>query len=145
MTISERLAARPPREASARMGDLATLPVFLKLGGKVALVAGGSGGTAWKAELLAAAGAHVNLVWEEPDHEALKLAQEWPDRVTLHRPHAPAGRLQGVAVAIGALEDEAEGAAFAAAARARACPSTWSTGPPSATSSSAPSSTVRRS
>ncbi len=122
MTISERLAARPPREASARMGDLATLPVFLKLGGKVALVAGGSGGTAWKAELLAAAGAHVNLVWEEPDHEALKLAQEWPDRVTLHRRTLRPADFKGVAVAIGALEDEAEGAAFAAAARARGVP-----------------------
>ncbi|MGL5117008.1 MAG: siroheme synthase, partial [Beijerinckiaceae bacterium] len=58
---------RPPRETSARMGDLATLPVFFKLKDKIALVAGGSAGTAWKAELLAAAGAKVRLVWAEPD------------------------------------------------------------------------------
>jgi uroporphyrin-III C-methyltransferase/precorrin-2 dehydrogenase/sirohydrochlorin ferrochelatase len=101
------------------MGDLATLPVFFKLAGKTALVAGGSGGTAWKAELLAAAGAEVRLVWETPDGETIKLAAEWPDRVTLVPRALEPADFAGAAIAIGALEDEAEGAAFAA--RARAC------------------------
>ncbi len=113
---------RPPRETGARMGDLATLPVFLKLGGKTALVAGGSAGTAWKAELLAAAGAQVRLVWHEPDSEAVRLAADWPDRVTLLARALEPGDFDGAAIAIGALEDEAEGAAFAAAARARGIP-----------------------
>ena len=88
------------------MGDLATLPVFLKLGGKAALIAGGSGGTAWKAELLAAAGAQVHLVWAEPDHETIKLAEEWPHRVTLLRREVVPADFEGVAVAIGALDDD---------------------------------------
>jgi uroporphyrin-III C-methyltransferase / precorrin-2 dehydrogenase / sirohydrochlorin ferrochelatase len=104
------------------MGDLATLPVFLKLRGKLALVAGGSGGTAWKAELLAAAGAQVRLVWAEPDAETIKLAAEWPDRVTLITRGLEDADFHEVAIAIGALEDDAEGAHFAATARAKGIP-----------------------
>jgi uroporphyrin-III C-methyltransferase / precorrin-2 dehydrogenase / sirohydrochlorin ferrochelatase len=113
---------RRPRETTARMGDLATLPVFLKLRGKSALVAGGSAGTAWKAELLAAAGAHVRLVWDQPDAEAIKLAAEWAERVTLIRRPLQDSDFDGTAVAIGALEDDAEGAHFAAMARAKGIP-----------------------
>jgi uroporphyrin-III C-methyltransferase / precorrin-2 dehydrogenase / sirohydrochlorin ferrochelatase len=113
---------RPPRETTARMGDLATLPVFLKLKGKPALVAGGSGGTAWKAELLAAAGAQVRLVWAEPDAEALKLAAEWPERVTLIARALEDSDFEGCAIAIGALEDDAEGAHFATTARSKGIP-----------------------
>ncbi len=114
--------ARPPRETIARMGDLATLPVFLKLRGKTALVAGGSAGTAWKAELLAAAGAQVRLVWAEPDGESIKLAAAWPDRVTLVQRALTDSDFDDVAVAIGAVEDDGEGAYFAAIARARGIP-----------------------
>jgi uroporphyrin-III C-methyltransferase/precorrin-2 dehydrogenase/sirohydrochlorin ferrochelatase len=117
-----RTNARKPRETAARMGDLATLPVFLKLRGKLALVAGGSGGTAWKAELLAAAGAHVRLVWDEPDHETTALAADWPDQITLHRRPLDEADFADAAVAIGALEDDADGARFAAMARARGVP-----------------------
>jgi uroporphyrin-III C-methyltransferase / precorrin-2 dehydrogenase / sirohydrochlorin ferrochelatase len=98
------------------------LPVFLKLKGKTALVAGGSAGTAWKAELLAAAGALVRLVWDEPDSETLKLAAEWPERIMLIPRHLEPSDFEGAAIAIGALEDDAEGADFAAAARARGIP-----------------------
>ncbi len=108
---------RSPRDTAARMGDLATLPVFLKLKGKHALVAGGSAGTAWKAELLAAAGARVRLVWDHPDAEATRLAEEWPDRVTLHARALEDADFDGAAIAIGALEDDHEAALFAATAR----------------------------
>lgn len=120
MNASQRI--RPPRETTARMGDLATLPVFLKLHGKLVLVAGGSAGTAWKAELIAAAGARIRLVWAEPDGEAVKLAADWPARVTLIRRELEDADFDGAAIAIGALEDEHEGAAFAATARARGIP-----------------------
>jgi uroporphyrin-III C-methyltransferase / precorrin-2 dehydrogenase / sirohydrochlorin ferrochelatase len=113
---------KQPREVSARMGDLATLPVFLKLKGKPVLVAGGSAGTAWKAELLAAAGAEVQLVWAEPDAEAVRLAAEWPDRVTLIRRALQDSDFDGVAVAIGAMEKDADGAAFSARARGKGIP-----------------------
>lgn len=52
-----RNEGRRPR----RTDDLATLPVFFKLQGKRAIVAGGSDAAAWKAELLAAAGADVHV------------------------------------------------------------------------------------
>jgi uroporphyrin-III C-methyltransferase / precorrin-2 dehydrogenase / sirohydrochlorin ferrochelatase len=104
------------------MGDLATLPAFLKLKGKPALVAGGSAGTAWKAELLAAAGADVRLVWADPDCEAVQLAAEWPDRVTLIRRPLLDSDFDGIAVAIGAMEEDADGAAFALTARSKGIP-----------------------
>lgn len=113
---------RSPRETTARMGDLATLPVFLKLQGKIALVAGGSGGTAWKAELLAAAGARVRLIWAEPDGETVKLAADWPERVTLIQRELEDADFDGAAIAIGALEGEHECAAFAATARSHGIP-----------------------
>ena len=57
-----RIASRRPAEAPPpRMGELAKLPVFLDLAGKKAVVAGSSAAAAWKAELLAAAGAHVEV------------------------------------------------------------------------------------
>jgi uroporphyrin-III C-methyltransferase / precorrin-2 dehydrogenase / sirohydrochlorin ferrochelatase len=108
---------RSPRDLTARMGDLATLPVFFKLKGKLALVAGGSAGTAWKAELLAAAGAQVRLVWAHPDSEAIRLSAEWPDRVTLHTRALEGADFAEAAIAIGALEDDHEAAEFAATAR----------------------------
>ena len=114
--------SRPPREVTARMADLATLPVFLKLAGKTVLLAGGSPGTAWKAELLAAAGAHVRLVWDEPDAETLKLLTDWPERLTLIRRPLMEIDFNAVVVAIGALEEDAEAAEFAAMARSRGIP-----------------------
>ena len=58
--------ARTPSEARpARMGPLARLPVFLALDGKRAVLAGGSPAAAWKAELLSAAGAHVDVYAED--------------------------------------------------------------------------------
>ena len=48
--------ARPPR-----MAPLARLPVFFALDGKRAVVAGGTPAAAWKAELLSAAGAAVDV------------------------------------------------------------------------------------
>lgn len=113
---------RRPRETHVRMGDLATLPVFLRLAGRRAVVAGGSGGTAWKAELLAAAGARVALIWAEPDAESIQLAADWPDRVEIVARGWRPEDLDGAAIAIGAVEEETEAAAFAAAARARGVP-----------------------
>ena len=43
------------------MAPLARLPVFLALEGKRAVLAGGSAAAAWKAELLSAAGARVEV------------------------------------------------------------------------------------
>ena len=66
-TLSERgsnglRAVRPTRRGPARLAPLAVLPVFADLRGRPALVVGGGEGAAWKAELLAAAGARVRLL-----------------------------------------------------------------------------------
>ncbi len=51
----------PSERRPARIGALAVLPVFLTLKDKRAVVAGGTAAAAWKAELLAAAGARVEV------------------------------------------------------------------------------------
>ena len=55
-------AVRPSRRGPAQLSPLAVLPVFADLRGRPVLVAGGGEGAAWKAELLAAAGAEVRMV-----------------------------------------------------------------------------------
>lgn len=88
--------------APAPIGPLAVLPVFLSLRDRAALVIGGSAAAAWKVELLAAAGAQVRVVadssaWREAD-------------------------LAGVALAVADIDDAAEAARFAAAARRAGVP-----------------------
>ncbi len=68
-----RLRARPPR-----MEPLARLPVFFSLHGKRVVVAGGNAGAAWKVELLAAAGAHVDVYATDPSDELLAVAANPP-------------------------------------------------------------------
>lgn len=55
------VSGQPRNSGTARIGELATLPVFFDLKGKPVLVAGESDGAAWKAELLASCGAEVHL------------------------------------------------------------------------------------
>src|SRR5690606_40086837 len=62
---------RPAEMAPHRIGRLARLPVFLDLRERRAMVAGGSAACAWKAELLAAAGAIVSVYAAAPGAEML--------------------------------------------------------------------------
>ncbi len=57
----------PPSDGQERISPLAKLPVFWSLQGKRAVIAGGSDGAAWKAELLQACGAMVELYCETDD------------------------------------------------------------------------------
>lgn len=113
-----RESARP-----ARMQALATLPVFFKLAGRRAVVAGGSAPALWKAELLAAAGARVVVFSATLADGFQALAAAPPNgSVTLfERTWTPAD-LDGAAIAIAACDDDGEAAAFAAAARAAGVP-----------------------
>ena len=110
---------RAPSEASpARMSALARLPVFLALERKRVVLAGGNTAAAWKAELLAAAGAHVDVYAIEAGDEMLQVAKDPPrGAVTINRRGWTADDLKGAAVAIGAFEDDAGAAQFAASAR----------------------------
>src|SRR5215468_9544814 len=106
-----------------RMDPLARLPVFFALEGRRAVVAGGNAQAAWKAELLSAAGADVEVFAEAAAEELVGLAQNPPRGiVTIHRRYVTADDFVGAAVAVGAFEDDAGAARFAAAARARGVP-----------------------
>ncbi len=100
------------------MDPLARLPVFWALDGKRVLLAGGSQAAAWKAELLSAAGARVDVYAEGVSDEMAQLAADAPrGAIFLHRRCWLPGDLTGAAMAIGAFEDDEAAAAFACAAR----------------------------
>lgn len=115
-------ALAPTPTPPSRLAPLAKLPVFFDLQGRRVLVVGGSEPAVWKTELLLAAGAEVEIVAEEPH----------PDLASLARERAPAARLQvrpwrhadlaGAALVVANLDDPAEAARLAAAARARGVP-----------------------
>jgi uroporphyrin-III C-methyltransferase/precorrin-2 dehydrogenase/sirohydrochlorin ferrochelatase len=107
----------------ARMQGLATLPVFFKLKGKRAIVAGGNDPALWKAELLAAAGADVAVYADDFADGFVALASSPPaGSVMLHRRSWRAADLDGAAIAIAASPDEADARTFAAAARSAGVP-----------------------
>lgn len=92
----EAKPARKPREARPeRMSRLSRLPVFLALEGKRVVLVGNGQAAAWKLELLEAAGARVEVY----------AVDGWM-----------ADDLRGATVAIGAFDDDDDGAsAFASA------------------------------
>jgi uroporphyrin-III C-methyltransferase/precorrin-2 dehydrogenase/sirohydrochlorin ferrochelatase len=105
------------------MDPLARLPVFLALDGKRAVLAGSSPAAAWKAELLSAAGACVEVYAEVPSDELLQVMSDPPKgEIVLNRRAWAADDLKRAAVAIGAFEDDESAATFAAAARAAGVP-----------------------
>jgi uroporphyrin-III C-methyltransferase / precorrin-2 dehydrogenase / sirohydrochlorin ferrochelatase len=106
-----------------RMEPIARLPVFLALAGKRAMLAGGSSAAAWKAELLSAAGAHVDVYAEEISLELRALAGAPPrGAIKLHERAWIASDLKTAAVAVGAFADDADAASFAEAARKAGVP-----------------------
>lgn len=114
-----KLVSRPRTDDRAsRIARLSVLPVFLDLAGKRAVVAGGSEAAAWKAELLAAAGAHVHVhAAPERVSESMAALCEREPLVRLHRRRWDADCLANAAVAVADAEDEPEAATFEAAAR----------------------------
>ena len=119
------IVSRKPSEASPqRLTALARLPVFLDLGGKRAVLVGGSAGAAWKAELLAAAGADVQVFSADPCEELLQLIERGAaaGSLTLHRRNWEAADFEGAVIAVGDCEQDAEALAFRAAAKAAGVP-----------------------
>lgn len=116
-----QLALRKPAEvAPARMGPLAKLPVFLELAGKRVVVAGGTAPAVWKAELVAAAGAHVEIYASALSEEMAQLiARGTPPGTFTHYARAWSDQIfNGAAMALCAAEDDTEAKAFWDAARA---------------------------
>ncbi len=113
----------PTESGTVRMAPLSRLPAFFALEGKRAVVAGGSQAAAWKAELLSAAGACVDVYAAELGEEMLALAAAPPGgAINVHsRAWVPAD-LPGAAIAVADCTDDEDAADFAAAARGAGVP-----------------------
>ena len=116
--------SRTPSEIrSTRMAPLSRLPAFFALDGKRAVVAGDSQAAIWKAELLSAAGAQVEVFAAVADAELRALAAMPPrGPVLVHDRRWSASDLSGAAIAVADCTDDDEAADFAAAARAAGVP-----------------------
>src|SRR5579863_5665633 len=97
------------------MKSLSNLPVFLRLDGAKAVLAGNGEAAAWKAELLAATGAELRVFAPAPSAKLRQTA----DRAGLRlEPRSwRQDDLEGARVAVLEAEDDADAARFRAAAR----------------------------
>jgi len=121
--------SRTPSETrTPRMEALARLPVFFGLAGKRAVIAGGTPPAAWKAELLAAAGAKVEVFAADASEELRAVVAEQSNdgnsdgAIVIQARAWQAGDLAGAAIAVGAFAADDEAGAFASAARAAGVP-----------------------
>jgi uroporphyrin-III C-methyltransferase/precorrin-2 dehydrogenase/sirohydrochlorin ferrochelatase len=120
---AHRMTRTPAEIRSTRIGALARLPAFFALDDKRAVVAGGSPAATWKAELLSAAGARVEVFAAAPGEEMLALATAPPrGAVIVHERAWHAGDFSGAAIAVADCADDNEAGAFATAARAAGVP-----------------------
>ncbi|HTC06643.1 MAG TPA: siroheme synthase CysG [Xanthobacteraceae bacterium] len=115
---------RTPAEIrTTRIGALARLPAFFALDNKRTVVAGGSPAATWKAELLSAAGANVEVFAAAPSEEMLALAATPPRGAVLLLDRIwTSDDFAGAALAVADCVDDEEAAQFAAAARAASVP-----------------------
>src|SRR6516164_5519870 len=105
------------------MAPLARLPIFVALEGRRVLVAGNGPGAAWKAELVSAAGACVDLFADTPCEEIRAVAAQPPrGSMVVHERAWQTGDMTGAILAIGGFTDDEEARRFAAAARASGVP-----------------------
>ncbi|MGN6570956.1 MAG: siroheme synthase CysG [Pseudolabrys sp.] len=113
----------PSETRPGRMEPLARLPVFLALDGKRAVLAGGSAAAAWKAELLSAAGARIDVYAVDESDDMAAIAADPPrGAITVHARGWTEADLADAAVAIGAFDDDASASEFAAVARSAGVP-----------------------
>ena len=109
-----------------RIAPLAVLPVFFDLNGKRVIVIGGSEPATWKIELLAAAGAHVQVLAPVAEwcDELIALAETGAaaGTISLVDCHWAPSDLSGAALAVADIADDAEALAFTEAARDASVP-----------------------
>ena len=118
----------PAETRPARLRAIPRLPVFLELTGKDALVTGGGPGSAWKAELLAAAGARVTVHADEVSPELAEVAQACAGVSVTARPWTD-DDLAAAAIAIGGEPGDAAERLATAARRLRVAVNVIDTGP----------------
>ncbi len=100
---------------------LAALPLFFRLAGRRAALAGGGDGAAWKAELIASTGARVDVFAPELSAKLSQIASR-REMITINERRWRAEDLAGAALAILETEDDGEARDFCAAARAAGVP-----------------------
>src|SRR5277367_5827526 len=118
---SDEDSEAPTDSAIDAIRPLATLPAFFRLQGRDVALVGGGGGAAWKAELLAAAGARVTVYASEPGTRMREVARRRDAIQIQPRGWAPED-LRGVALAVVEAADDEEARAFRAAARVAGVP-----------------------
>ena len=106
--------ATPTRPA--RLAPIPKLPIFLDLQGKPALITGGGAGSAWKAELLVAAGARVIVYAADVGPELAEVAAAHAAQITITKRAWTDHDLAQSAIAIGG-ESGSEATRLADAAR----------------------------
>jgi uroporphyrin-III C-methyltransferase/precorrin-2 dehydrogenase/sirohydrochlorin ferrochelatase len=116
-------ALKPQRNEPARMEKLAKLPVFWGLEGKRVVLAGGSDGAAWKAELLLVCGATVHVYCDKQDlSETFTTLIAKNPALSFHDQSWHSGIFDNAELALADCETDAEAKAFYAAARAAGVP-----------------------
>lgn len=119
-----RIVSKP--QSNVRIAPLAVLPVFFDLAGKRVIAIGGSEPATWKIELLAAAGAHVQVLAPigEWCDELIALAESGAaaGTISLVDCHWAPSDLSGAAMAVADIEDDVEARAFVEAAKTQGVP-----------------------
>jgi uroporphyrin-III C-methyltransferase/precorrin-2 dehydrogenase/sirohydrochlorin ferrochelatase len=122
-SLESKAARVPTPKRPRRMERLATLPLFFPLEGRRAVVVGGTDAAAWKAELLSAAGANVEVLACDVCAEMEMLADDPPGGpVILTRTTWSRTCFEDTAVVVAATEDDAEAASIFAAAKQAGVP-----------------------
>ncbi len=101
-----------------RIGALATLPLFHKLGGRRVVLAGDGEGAVWKAELLASTGADLHVFSPHAAGRFRPLAERGDLAITLHARAWTPEDLTGAALVVAEAESDEEAEAFVAAGHA---------------------------
>lgn len=103
------------------MRGLASVPLFFALAGKRVVLSGGTAATLWKAELLQAAGAQLDIYSPDPDPRMKALARCRPSVRLIERTCAPED-LVGAVLAVADVVSSDEAALFKTAAMAAGVP-----------------------
>ncbi len=107
-----------------RVDRLAVLPVFFRLDGRKVVVAGGSDAAAWKAELLASAGAEVHIYTRSVGSALLGLSRSGRPDLRFHLENREWDRdvFDGACLAVGDLACDGAAGRFQRAAHAAGVP-----------------------
>lgn len=97
----------PSLTAPARLAPLAKLPIFVDLAGRRVLLVGAGEPAVWKAELLAAAGARVDVLAEAPHPDLVALTRT-NERISLVRRPWCFADLDEAALVVADLDDADE-------------------------------------